>query len=261
METSFLAHRSGRIFGPNTLEDNWFEDREQTVGGNVGGKLLSKDTKEGFARRSYETHFAAAPRRNTRRDFMGLRRTLANDGERCLNITSRDDFTAPQKEPDRPKQSLVRVDTFKHTKNPRPTDTPQDGSMWSTHPRHPEEHGQRYFDTTTQTEMDNGLKTREDLVLPPVGEGQGEVCRGGHEKAITNFHVFPFGHAKNNFYCTPGNRTIFNRSSSMISRGSAPSPSFTKKGDEEPKRFGRRYAFTGMARRAGARVFYDENVE
>jgi len=116
METSFLAHRSGRIFGPNTLEDNWFEDREQTVGGNVGGKLLSKDTKEGFARRSYETHFAAAPRRNTRRDFMGLRRTLANDGERCLNITSRDDFTAPQKEPDRPKQSLVRVDTFKHTK-------------------------------------------------------------------------------------------------------------------------------------------------
>jgi len=260
METSFLAHRSGRIFGPDTLEDNWYEDREQVVLGDVGGKLFSTDTKTGFQRRPYETHFQAAPRRNTRRDFMGLRRTLQDDGERTLDVTSRLDFGVPVPEKERPKQSLVRVDTFKHTKNPRPTDTPQDGSMWSTHPRHPEDHGQRYFDTTTQTEMDNGLRTREDLVLPPVGEGQGEVCRGGHEKAITNFHVFPFGHAKNNFYCTPGNRTVFNRTSSMISRGSAPSPSSKSEG-EEPKRFGRRYAFTGMARRAGARVFYDENVE
>merc|ERR1712054_619826 len=139
---------------------------------------------------------------------MGLRRTLSDDGERCLDVTSRIDFSAPIKEPERTKQSLVRIDTFKHTKNPRPTDQPQEGSMWATHPRHPEDHGMRYFDTTTQTELDNGLKEREDLVLPPVGEGQGEVCRGGHEKANTNVHVFPFGHAKNNFSVTPGNRTV-----------------------------------------------------
>lgn len=133
--------------------------------------------------------------------------------------------------------------------------------MWSTHPRHPEDHGIRYFETTTATELDNGLKPREDLVLPPVGEGQGpDVCRGGHEKAATNFHVFPFGHAKNNFYATPGNRSIFNRTSSMLTRGAAPSPGADEK-TGEPKRFGRRYAFTGASRRAGARVFYDENVQ
>merc|ERR1711904_169091 len=257
METSFLAHRSGRIFGPDTLEDNWYEDREQNVDGTVGGKLLDVNTKKGFSRRPYETHFAGGPRRNTRREFMGLRRTLGDDGERCLDITSRADFTAPECTPDRPKQSLVRVDTFKHTKNPRPTATAQDDTMWSIHARHTSDHGKRYFDTTTQVELDNGLRPREDLILPPVGEGQGEVCRGGHEKAHTNFHVFPFGHAKNNFYCTPGNRTVFNRSSSQISKGSAPSPSPTSGtgGGDEPKRFGRRYAFTGMARRAGARVF------
>merc|ERR1711988_1847148 len=261
METSFLAHRSGRIFGPETLEDNWYEDREQFVVGEVGGKLIPKDVKGGFTRRGYETHFSSAPRRNIRRDFMGLSRTLTDHPERSLETTTRSDFVVPEREVDRPKQSLVRVDTFKHTKNPRPTDTSQDGGMWSTHPRHPEDYGQRYFDTTTQTELDNGLKPREDLVLPPVGEGQGDVCRGGHEKASTNFHVFPFGHAKNNFYCTPGNRNIFNRTSSMISRGAAPSPTAESEQGDEPKRFGRRYAFTGMARRAGARVFYDENVE
>jgi len=48
METSCLAHRSGRIFGPDTLEDNWFEDRDQSVAGGVGGKLISKDTQGGF---------------------------------------------------------------------------------------------------------------------------------------------------------------------------------------------------------------------
>jgi len=264
METSFLAHRSGRIFGPKTLEDNWFEDRDQNVGGEVGGKLIDKNTKIGFARRGYETHFSSAPRRNIRKDFLGLARTMPDDGQgRCLEITSRADYVVPEKEPLRPRHSLVRVDTFKHTKNPRPTETSQDGGMWSTHPRHTEDHGQRYFDTTTQSESENGLKTREDLVLPPVGDGQGDVCRGGHEKAHSNFHVFPFGHAKNNFYCTPGNRSVFNRTSSMISRGSAPSPGpQTATGEDgEPKRFGRRYAFTGMARRAGARVFYDENVE
>lgn len=228
--------------------------------GNVGGKLVPKEIPSGFTRRGYETHFSSAPRRNIRKDFLSLTRTLTNDKERCLDTTSRTDFILPECEPDRPKQSLVRVDTFKHTKNPRPTDTSQDGGMWSTHPRHPEDHGQRYFDTTTQTELDNGLRPREDLVLPPVGEGQGDACRGGHEKAHTNFHVFPFGHAKNNFYCTPGNRNIFNRTSSQISRGAAPSPSALSDTDE-PKRFGRRYAFTGMARRAGARVFYDENTQ
>ena len=144
---------------------------------------------------------------------------------------------------------------------PRPTNTAQDGGMWSTHPRHPEDHGMRYFDTTTAQELENGLRPREDLVLPPVGEGQGpDVCRGGHEKASTNYHVFPFGHAKNNFYCTPGNRSIFNRTSSMLTRGAAPSPGMEDK-TGEPKRFGRRYAFTGASRRAGARVFYDENVQ
>lgn len=260
METSFLAHRSGRIFGPETLEDNWYEDREQYVVGGVGGKLIPSDIKGGFSRRKYETHFQTAPRRNIRKDFSGLSRTLPHGDERNLETTARNDFIVPVAEKDRPKKDLVRVDTFKHTKNPRPTDAPQDGGMWSTHPRHPEDHGQRYFDTTTQTELDNGLRTREDLVLPPVGDGQGEVCRGGHEKANTNFHVFPFGHAKNNFYCTPGNRSVFNRTSSMITRGAAPSPS-GQSDDGEPKRFGRRYAFTGMARRAGARVFYDENVQ
>jgi len=260
METSFLAHRSGRIFGPDTLEDNWFEDRDQNIRGEVGGNLLKADSGKGFTRRPYETHFQNAPRRNIRKEFHGLMRTLADDGERSMEVTSRMDYVVPEKEKERKKQSLVRVDTFKHTKNPRPTDAPQTGGMWSTHPRHPDDHGMRYFDTTTQTELDNGLKEREDLVLPPVGEGQGEVCRGGHEKAHTNYHVFPFGHAKNNFNCTPGNRSVFNRTSSMISRGSAPSPSPTSGtgGGDEPKRFGRRYAFTGMARRAGARVFYDE---
>lgn len=261
METSFLAHRSGRIFGPDTLEDNWYEDRDQDVTGQVGGKLIPREVQGGFSRRKFETHFASAPRRNIRKDFNGLTRTLGNGKERNLETTCRTDFITPVAEADRPKADLVRIDTFKHTKNPRPTDTSQEGGMWSTHPRHPEDHGKRYFDTTTQTELDNGLKTRDDLVLPPVGEGQGEVCRGGHEKANTNFHVFPFGHAKNNFYCTPGNRNIFNRTSSMISRGAAPSPSSMSEGDEPPKRFGRRYAFTGMARRAGARVFYDENVQ
>lgn len=260
MESSFLAHRSGRIFGPETLEDNWYEDREQNVHGEVGGKLIPKSIECGFTRRGFETHFSSAPRRNIRKDFAGLTRTLTDSKERSLETTCRSDFIVPEREPDRPKQNLVTIQTFKHTKNPRPTDTPQDGGMWSTHPRHPEEHGRRYFDTTTQTELDNGLRPREDLVLPPVGEGQGEVCRGGHEKANTNFHVFPFGHAKNNFYCTPGNRSVFNRTSSMISRGAAPSPSSLSDTDE-PKRFGRRYAFTGMARRAGARVFYDENVQ
>lgn len=263
METSFLAHRSGRIFGPSTLEDNWYEDREQDVAGEVGGKLIGKEIKGGFSRRPYETHFSSAPRRNIRRDLLGMCRTMPNDGgERCMEVTSRVDFVKPVIAPVREKKDLVRVDTFKHTKNPRLTDTPQDGGMWSTHPRHPEDHGRRSFDTTTQTQLENGLRPREDLVLPPVGEGQGEVCRGGHEKASTNYHVFPFGHAKNNFYCTPGNRSVFNRTSSMITRGSAPSPVPDDGGDaDEPKRFGRRYAFTGMARRAGARVFYDETVE
>lgn len=260
METSFLAHRSGRIFGPDTLEDNWFEDRDQTVTGDVGGKLIPTTQKGGFARRGFETHFAVAPRRNIRKDFLGLARTLTDCKERTLDTTSRTDFIEPVREPERPKQPLVRVDTFKHTKNPRPTDTSQEGGMWSTHPRHPEDHGMRYFDTTSQTELENGLRPRDDLVLPPVGDSQAFECRGGHEKANTNFHVFPFGHAKNNFYCTPGNRNIFNRTSSMISRGAAPSPSYSVE-QEEPKRFGRRYAFTGMARRAGARVFYDENVQ
>jgi len=260
METSFLAHRSGRIFGPSGLEDNWYEDREQFVAGDVGGILIPENVVKGISRRGYETHFSSAPRRNIRKEFQGLARTMSSLKERSLDTTSRSDFVLPERETIRPKQSLVRIDTFKHTKNPRPTDQPQEGGMWATHPRHPEDHGQRYFDTTTQVELDNGLRVRDDLVLPPVGEGQGEVCRGGHEKANTNFHVFPFGHAKNNFTVTPGNRNVFNRTSSMLSRGAAPSPS--KLGEtDEPKRFGRRYAFTGMARRAGARVFYDENVQ
>jgi len=259
METSFLSHRSGRIFNPKTLDDNWYEDREQGTDGECGGMLFPTQIDKGIMRRAYETHFSCAPRRNIIKEFSGLRRTLSDAQFRCLDTTSRDDFTSPVRDKKREKKCLIRVDTFKHTKNPRPTDTSQDGGMWSTHPRHPDDHGKRYFDTTTQNELENGLKPREDLVLPPVGEGQDD-CRGGHEKASTNFHVFPFGHAKNNFYCTPGNRNVFNRTSSMLTRGAAPSPSMTGESDE-PKRFGRRYAFTGMAKRAGARVFYDENVQ
>lgn len=263
METSFLAHRSGRIFNPTTLEDNWYEDREQKVDGESGGVLFPiDDTEYGFNRRPYETHFNSAPRRNIRKEYMGLARTGPAGTERQTETTSRNDFQAPVNEKVPKVNKLIRVDTFKHTKNPRPTETSQDGGMWSTHPRHPDDHGKRHFDTTTQTELENGLRPREDLVLPPVGDvAQDEVCRGGHEKAHTNYHVFPFGHAKNNFYCTPGNRSVFNRTSSMLTRGAAPSPSKLAEEAEEPKRFGRRYAFTGMARRAGARVFYDENVQ
>lgn len=229
--------------------------------GSAGGVLFPDTIKKGYRRRNFETHFTTAPRRNIRSEYQMLARTQTDNPERDLETTSKNDFTQPEKEEKRPKANLVRIDTFKHTKNPRPTDTAQEGSMWATHPRHTDDHGMRYFDTTTQTELDNGLKMREDLVLPRVGEGQGpDVCRGGHEKAHTNFHVFPFGHAKNNFYSTPGNRNNFRRESSMISRGAAPSPSAEMESDE-PKRFGRRYAFTGMARRAGARVFYDENVQ
>merc|ERR1711988_1934703 len=94
METSFLAHRSGRIFGPETLEDNWYEDREQEVVGMVGGKLFDRNTLGGGTRRPFETHFTSAPRRTHRKDMMGPGRTLANDGERCLEVTSRNDFTA-----------------------------------------------------------------------------------------------------------------------------------------------------------------------
>jgi len=264
METSFLAHRSGRIFGPATLEDNWYEDRDQNVSGENGGKLFSSEQLPGYTRRPFETGFQTAPRRNKNRSFMGLRRTLGDDGQRHHEVTSRTDYVKPTHEPDRPRMSLVRVDTFKHTKNPRPTNAPQDGTMWSIHSRHPPDYGSRHFETTTLTATEGGLKPRDDLVLPPVGEGQdGGVCRGGHEKAVTNFHVFPFGHAKNNFKCTPGARTFFNRSSSITSgrplASTSPTPHLAKT-MEVPKRFGRKYAFTGMATRAGARVFYDEDV-
>ena len=78
MQTSFLAHRSGGIYGPSTLEDNWYhshphqtgivdhccryEDREQDVIGEVGGKMIGRHSIRGVARRDFETHFTTAPR-------------------------------------------------------------------------------------------------------------------------------------------------------------------------------------------------------
>lgn len=60
-------------------------------------------------------------------------------------------------------------------------------------------------------------------------------------------------HAKNNFLVTPGARTNFNKTASITGN-----PAPERKNSDEPQRFGRHYAFTGMSRRAGARVFYDE---
>lgn len=252
MQTSFLAHRSGGIFGPSTLEDNWYEDREQDVAGEVGGKMIGRNAKRGFARRSFENHFNTAPRQNRRMDLLCMRRCLAEDPEAYHDTTSRSDFSSPVKGEVRATNALVRIDTFKHTKNPRPTEKPQtEVSMWSTHPRHPAAFGRREFATTTQSEYDNGLAPKEDPMLPDPDQPQ--ECRGGHEKASSNFKVFPFGHAKNNFEVTPGARTTFWKSASITGPGIS-----TRSPNQEDKRFGRRYAFTGMARRAGARVFYDE---
>ena len=71
METSFLAHRSGRIFNPTTLDgepsvgspccvceprashvslvlpDNWYEDRDQHTGGECGGVLFPTSVEKG----------------------------------------------------------------------------------------------------------------------------------------------------------------------------------------------------------------------
>jgi hypothetical protein len=73
METSFLAHRSGRIFNPTTLDgehrdspkasddrtlrltasmplpvDNWYEDREQGTDGECGGILFPTSIEKGY---------------------------------------------------------------------------------------------------------------------------------------------------------------------------------------------------------------------
>ena len=63
-------------------------------------------------------------------------------------------------------------------------------------------------------------------------------------------------HAKNNFNSTPGVRDPFGREN-LMTEGNGVGAS-KPLGDGEPKRFARVYSFTGMARRGGARVFYDE---
>lgn len=215
----------------------------------MGGKMIGKNSIRGFARRNYESHFTTAPRCNRRLDLVSMRRCLGESKETSFDTTSREDFSSPVRNVERPREKLVRIDTFKHTKNERPTERPKDsGAMWSIYPKHPPEYGRRSFETTTQSEYDNGLTTKDDPLLPDSWE-----CRGGHEKAKTNFNVFPFGHAKNNFEVTPGARTTFYKDNAITGIKESP------KQFEEGKRFGRRYAFTGMARRAGARVFYDED--
>merc|ERR1711977_147389 len=256
MEQSFLAHRSGNIYGPRSLEDNWFEDRDQDVVGDVGGKLINRTTKRGLARRGFETHFLTAPRCFRRIDMLSMRRCTGDLVEPQFETTNRADYSKPVKHIPKTKHKIVRLDTFKHAKNPRPTEKPNDEiSMWCTHPRHPDSHGRRCLETTTQSEYEKGLRPVEDPLLPPVAAAL--QCRGGHEKASTNYFVFPFGHAKNNFLSTPGARTTFLRESPLTGCAS-PDP---KAEGEEPKRFARHYAFTGMARRSGARVFYDEKPE
>lgn len=256
METSFLAHRSGNIYGPSTLEDNWYEDRDQDVTGEPSGKMIGRDIGRNLARRSFETHFITAPRCFRRVDMTSLRRCLGDTAGPEHETTNRTDFTAPVKPVVKKVHKMVRLDTFKHAKNPRPTERPQDEiTMWSSHPRHPDSHGRRELETTTQNEYLSGLTVKEDPLLPALGAPL--ECRGGHEKAKTNFNVFPFGHAKNNFSSTPGMRNTFGRDS-CISVGHGIAKEASTAGDNEPKRFARHYAFTGMARREGARVYYDE---
>merc|ERR1712166_1500501 len=55
---------------------------------------------------------------------------------------------------------------------------------------------------------------------------------------------------------TPGVRDSFGREN-LMTEGNGVGAS-KPLGDGEPKRFARVYSFTGMARRGGARVFYDE---
>eukprot|EP00656_Telonema_subtile_P052814 TRINITY_DN7456_c0_g1_i3.p1 TRINITY_DN7456_c0_g1~~TRINITY_DN7456_c0_g1_i3.p1 ORF type:complete len:211 (+),score=2.97 TRINITY_DN7456_c0_g1_i3:154-786(+) len=190
METSFLAHRSGGIYGPSTLEDNWYEDREQDVVGDVGGSMIGRTSTRGFARRGLENHLTLAPRQNRRMDLLCMRRCLGDGDKGFHQTTSRTDYPNPSKTCLREKRSLVRIDSFKHTLNPRPTEKPQhEVTMWSSLPRHPHTYGRRSFETTTQSAYDNGLTSKTDPLMPTLPL----ECRGGHEKAKTNFNVFPSG--------------------------------------------------------------------
>jgi len=253
METSFLAHRSGNIYGPAVLEDNWYEDRDQDVTGEPTGKMINRNISRSMARRNFETHFITAPRCFRRVDMTSLRRCLGDTAGPEHDTTSRVDFEAPVRPVTKKLHKMVRLDTFKHAKNPRPTERPQEEiTMWSSHPRHPDSFGRRELETTTQSEYESGLTEKED----PLRVGGTLACRGGHEKAKTNFNVFPFGHAKNNFNSTPGVRDSFGREN-LMTEGNGVGAS-KPLGDGEPKRFARVYSFTGMARRGGARVFYDE---
>lgn len=219
--------------------------------GDVGGKLIARHAQRGTVRRQFEPWAICAPRCFRRMDLLSMRRCLGEGEYAEYETTARVDFATPLKPRQKEKQKLVRIDTFKHAKNTRPTERPQDeNSMWNLHPRHQDDHGRRCLETTTQTEYMKGLTAKQDPLMPASGALQ---CRGGHEKAKTNFNVFPFGHAKNNFITTPGFRSTFARDAPLTG-----SPSQIRTETDEQKRFARQYFFTGMARRAGARVFYDE---
>lgn len=171
--------RQGCLYGCDTLEANWFEERCQQTSGASAGERVPEGAKE------LRDHMATARHpdqvdtdRIKRYPQLDTTRIMANDGSKEFITTAKLMFQGKQNIHLRPEKTpMITEATYKESLRARPLETPQEGpdAVLKRHPADLEERylGSNYRDDYTpkapdQTMPAGGFKYEKSIEYNPM---------------------------------------------------------------------------------------------